>query len=39
MIKPQAARLTGISEQVQAYRPRGLIQTRKLIATQATLKI
>ena len=33
MIKPQVGRVTGINEQVQAYRPTGLIQTHKLIAT------
>ena len=33
--KPQAGRLTGINKLVQAYRPTGLRQTHKLIATQA----
>ena len=33
--KPQAGHLTGINKLVQAYRPTGLRQTHKLIATQA----
>ena len=33
--KPQAGHLTGINKLVQAYRPTGLRQTDKLIATQA----